>query len=236
MSKNGTGRKLKLLVADDNLDTIRLMTMLLQSAGHTVVTANSGEEALARLQRETVDMVLLDVMMPGMDGFTALKTLRQTSDAPILMLTALSERSDVQRGFELGADDYIVKPFSSKQLFARLNRLTALLPPQENSSHVNAGRFSFDLATSLLEKDGESIEVTVIEARILERLFKTPARAVLVDELFRAGWDRVPEEVDQSLDLVNIAIGRLRAKIEDDPDHPRYITSVSGVGYRFDPD
>ena len=130
MAIKPASRKLRLLIADDNPDTIRLLTLLLQQAGHTVVSAASGREALARLETEAVDMILLDIMMPDMDGFAVLETVRKTFSAPILMLTALADRSAVERGFQLGADDYIVKPFSPDQLFARLERLTSLLPAE----------------------------------------------------------------------------------------------------------
>ncbi|MBI3362368.1 MAG: response regulator [Chloroflexi bacterium] len=138
MAIKPAARKLRLLIADDNPDTIRLLTLLLQTAGHTVISAASGREALARLASETADMILLDVMMPDMDGFGVLEEVRKTSSAPILMLTALSNRAAVERGFQLGADDYVVKPFSPDQLFARLERLTSLLPPPEKSAAAPA--------------------------------------------------------------------------------------------------
>lgn len=230
-------RSLRLLVVDDDSDTLYLMVRLLESSGHVVFSATGARKALALMAQESVDMILLDVMMPDMDGFSLLEMLRRTSDAPILMLTALSDPPAIERGFQLGADDYIVKPFHPNQLLARLERLANQLPPAGlTPAPVLQGRFSLDPTTNLLRKDGRVIELTPVEARLLQRFLKAPGRVILSRDLFRAGWDRDARAEEQSQSMVQIAVNRLRVKIEFDPTRPNHLLSENGSGYKFHPD
>ncbi len=227
-----SSRKLRLLLVEDNPDTAKLMKMLLESVGHSVIPAFNGRKALDVLQSETLDMILLDVMMPEMDGFTFLETVRKSSDAPVLMLTALSDPQAVETGFLLGADDYLVKPFTPDELFSRLERLTTQLPPPRTQTpRLTAGRFSLDVLTGILKVDNRVIPLSQIETRLMQYLLGSVGSRSAPEELFRAAWGRASNPRDQSLDTVSIAINRLRDKIEEDPTRPRYLINEGAVGY-----
>ena len=227
-----SSRRLRLLLVEDNPDTTKLMKMLLESTGHTVITAFNGRKALDVLQTETVDMILLDVMMPEMDGFTFLETVRKSTDAPVLMLTALSDPHAIEEGFLLGADDYLVKPFTPDELFSRLERLTNQLPPPRTlPPRVTAGRFSLDVMTGILKVDNRTIPLSQIETRLMQHLLGSAGRRSAPEELFQAAWGRASNPRDQSVDTVSIAINRLRDKIEEDPTRPRYLINEGTVGY-----
>ena len=229
-------RKLSLLVVEDDADTSTLIKITLQAAGHRVTQAGDGQTALRLFAQDVPDVVLLDAMMPEMNGFAVLENLRQTSDVPVLMLTALADPNSIQRGFLLGADDYITKPFTPPDLLQRLENLTTKLPPPTSTSQMmTVGRFQFDLKRDVVEKDNKPVDIGKADARLLRHLMRSPNKDILYEELFQVGWRRQPLATDPVVNLVNIAIERLRDKIETDPKVPKHLLYVKGVGYKFDP-
>ena len=229
-------RKLSLLIVEDDADMSTLIKLTLQAAGHRVSQAPDGQTALRLFAEDAPDVVLLDAMMPEMNGFAVLENLRQTSDVPVLMLTALADPTSVQRGFLLGADDYITKPFTPPDLLQRLEKLTTKLPPPASTGHLmTVGRFQFDLKKGVVEKDNKPVDIGKADARLLRHLMGSPNKDVTYEELFQVGWRRQPLATDPVVNLVNIAIQRLRDKIEVDPKVPKHLLNVKGVGYKFDP-
>jgi DNA-binding response OmpR family regulator len=190
----------------------------------------------ALLERDTVDIILLDVMMPKVDGFTLLGRLRQMSDAPIVMVTALGDDQTIQRGFALGADDYLVKPFSDQQLGSRLGHLAAQMPGIESEPNIAVGRFDLNPTAHLLLVDGEPIGLAPTETAVLLRLMARPGQPASAPDLYRAGWGREPESAEQGHTLVNVVVTRLRQKIETHPGRPQHLITVAGTGYQLNPD
>lgn len=229
-------RKLSILIVEDDADTSALIKITLQSAGHRVSQSADGQTALRLFAQDMPDVILLDVMMPKMNGFAVLENLRQTSDVPVLMLTALADPNSIQRGFLLGADDYITKPFTPPDLLQRLEKLTTKLPPPTSTSQMmTVGRFQFDLKRGVVEKDNKPVDIGKADARLLRHFMGSPNTDITYEELFQVGWSREPLATDPIVNLVNIAIERLRDKIEADPQVPKHLLYVKGVGYKFDP-
>ncbi len=230
-------RLLKVLVVDDDADVVALERILLEARGHTVFTVTNGAEALAFLGRQKVDLILLDIQMPQMDGLAVLETMRRTSDALVLMVTGFPGELAIQWASMLGADDYILKPFTAEQLLSRIERLvTSALPSVPHGVQYTRGRFALDRRTALLRRDGQIITLTPLEAQLLECLFTRPDMRASSEELFAAGWVREAQTDHQMHDLLQVAMERLQAKIEDDPAHPRHLVSDDSGGFRFDPD
>jgi two-component system response regulator MtrA len=220
-----------LLVEDD--PSIREVTALaLERAGFRVTTSGDGRDGLSRAQRDTFDLILLDVMLPGLDGFEVCKEIRRASRVPILMLTARTDTIDVVVGLESGADDYVKKPFDVAELVARARALVrrAAAAPQEN--RIACGDLEVDPARVTVRRAGQDIAVTATEFRLLLELVRRPGqvftREILLDRVW--SYDYLGDSR-----LVDVAVQRLRAKIEDDPAHPRLIRTVRGVGYKLDP-
>jgi two-component system response regulator MtrA len=220
-----------LLVEDD--PSIREVTALaLERAGFRVTTSGDGRDGLSRAGRDTFDLILLDVMLPGLDGFEVCKEIRRLSRVPILMLTARTDTIDVVVGLESGADDYVKKPFEVAELVARARALVrrAAAAPQEN--RIACGDLEVDPARVTVRRGGQDIALTATEFRLLLELVRRPGqvftREILLDRVW--SYDYLGDSR-----LVDVAVQRLRAKIEDDPAHPRLIRTVRGVGYKLDP-
>jgi DNA-binding response OmpR family regulator len=220
-----------LLVEDDH--TVRaLMRMLLEDEGLTVVEASTGVQAVERFGAEHVDLVLLDVRLPGMSGFEVCRQLRRTSGVPIIMVTAQQDSHDVVTGLELGADDYVTKPFNDRELMARVR---AQLRRRQGSFGVTNESVSVgDLVVKIDEghalRSGKRIPLTRIEFRLLSHFASNPNRVWSRSQLLEHVWG-YPYDGDGR--VVDTHIARLRAKIEDDPAHPEYIETVRGLGYRM---
>lgn len=203
--------------------------MALSDAGFTVVTAADGDEAMTRFRADRPDAVLLDVMLPKRDGLEVLRSIRSLSTTPVLMVTARDDTSDVVVGLELGADDYITKPFEMSILLARLRaalRRTRRDPDQER---LRVGDVDIDVAAHRVTRDSEEIDLSPTEFRLLVELAGSPGRVFTRELLLENVWD-YPATGDTR--LVDVAIQRLRSKLEVEPSRPRLIETVRGFGYR----
>jgi len=220
-----------LLVEDD--PSIREVAALgLSRAGFQVTTAGDGREGLVRARHDPFDVVVLDVMLPSLDGFEVCRELRRQSQVPIVMLTARSDTVDVVTGLELGADDYVTKPFELPELVARVRavlRRSRASEPAEPA--IRAGDLEIDPAGFAVRKDGMALALTATEFRLLLELARHPGMVLSRDVLLARVWNY--DYLGDSR-LVDVAVQRLRAKIESDPALPRLIATVRGVGYRFE--
>jgi two-component system, OmpR family, response regulator MtrA len=221
-----------LLVEDDA--SIREVTALgLSRAGLRISTAVDGRDALASWRAGEFDAIVLDVMLPGLDGFEVCREIRKSSQVPILMLTARTDTLDVVVGLESGADDYVKKPFEVPELVARVRALLrrALAPSEE--THLTVGDLDVDPAAFVARKNGRELVLTATEFRLLVELARRPGRVFTREVLLDRVWN-YPYVGDTR--LVDVAVQRLRAKVEDDPANPRLIRTVRGAGYKLVPD
>lgn len=221
----------KILVVDDEAKIVRLVRAYLEQAGYQVVVAEDGNMALAQWRREKPDLVILDLMLPGMDGLDVARTIRKESNTPIIMLTARIEDTDRIIGLELGADDYVTKPFNPRELVARVRavlRRTAGTPPLPEI--LRAGDIVVDISGHQVTLAGQPVELTPTEFDLLVVLIQNPGRAFTRLELLERVQGYAYEGYERTIDA---HIKNLRAKLGDDPRHPRYIQTVYGVGYKF---
>lgn len=229
----------KILVVDDEQSIVDILKYNLQKEGYVPVTASDGYEGLSQFEKEQPDLVILDVMMPGMDGYQVCREIRKKSNVPIIMLTARAEEIDTVVGLEMGADEYVTKPFGMRELMARvrtaLRRYSALTKGDEaGQSPFLAGDFSLDSSKFVANKGGRRIELTQRETEILKLLMGSKGQVFPRQEILQKVWGYEP--LEQSLGderTVDVTIRRLREKIEDDPSQPRYILTKRGVGYYF---
>lgn len=219
-----------LLVEDD--PSIREVTAIgLRNAGFTVDSASDGREGLDRFEREPFDLVLLDVMLPRMDGLEVARAIRRTSTIPIVMLTARADTLDVVVGLEAGADDYVRKPFEVPELIARVRSALRRVgrAPEDDTAHLRLGPLLIDIAGRTVSRDGRDIPLTRTEFDLLVDLARHAgqvlARDTLLDRIW--GYDYLGDSR-----LVDVAVGRLRAKVETDPAAPELILTVRGAGYK----
>ncbi len=221
------------LVVDDEARMVNFMRLNLELEGMRVATAANGREALERVREDMPDVVLLDVMMPGMDGFETLRRIRQFSQVPVLMLTARDEEEDRVRGLELGADDYIGKPFSHRELVSRIKavlRRHYASPPVPQTLVKVDDRLSIDFARREVLVDGKRVNLRPTEYRLLYHLVQNAGYVQTHEMLLTKVWG--PEYREES-HYLRLYITYLRQKIEEDPANPRYILTERGVGYRF---
>ena len=224
-----------ILLVDDEDSVQKLLAYPLEREGFRVLQARDGEEALARFASEHVDLVVLDVMLPKLDGLEVCKRLRADSQVPIIMLTARDDELDKVLGLELGADDYITKPFSIREFRSRVRALLrrAALPrnggPREAEA-IEAGELRIDPARRTVELAGEPVQLTYVEFELLRTLAAEPARVFTREMLLRALWGDSAYREPRTID---VHIRHLREKLEGDPREPEYIFTVRGVGYRF---
>ncbi len=221
-----------ILVVDDEPQIVRFVRAYLEDAGYRVVTASDGQEALFVARHEKPDLVILDLMMPGMDGWDFIRRYRRERDTPVIVLTARVEETDQVLGLELGADDYVTKPFSPRALVARvravLRRVQAGLAPPDV---LRGGDVVLDREAHTVTASGREVSLTPTEFNLLEVLMITPGRAFTRAELL----DRVlGDEVYVFERTIDAHVKNLRRKIEPDPAHPRHVVTVRGVGYKFD--
>jgi two-component system, OmpR family, alkaline phosphatase synthesis response regulator PhoP len=220
-----------ILVVDDEPKIVKLARDYLEKSGFRIVTAADGTTALAQARHERPDLIVLDLNLPGMDGLDVCRALRRTSDVPIIMLTARADEADRLIGLELGADDYIVKPFSPRELVARvravLRRVRGGVQPP---GVLRAGDLEIDLDAHRATRGGELVQLTRIEFRLLATLAQnsgmTFAREQLVERLHGVAYEGYDRSIDSH-------IKNLRRKLEPDPAEPRYVLTVYGIGYRF---
>jgi len=228
--------KERVLVVDDEASIRGILDTRLSIIGYVVITACDGEEALSLFRREAPDLVILDVMMPKLDGYGVCQEIRKTSDVPIIMLTALGDVADRITGLELGADDYVIKPFSPKELEARIRsvlRRTEKVQSSLNVSNSGIVQFNFlkiDFNRRQVYKGDERIRLTGMEFSLLELLISKSGQAFSRAEILQEVWGYTPERhVDTR--VVDVHISRLRAKLEIDPSNPDLILTARGTGY-----
>jgi DNA-binding response OmpR family regulator len=221
------------LLVDDDPKIRELLRLYVEREGHRPLFAADGESALELATRAKPDVVLLDVMLPGMDGFEVTRRLRDISPVPILLLTARSAEGDRIIGLDLGADDYVVKPFSPRELMARVRALLRRHGRLQSADEplLEADGLSLDPNAVSATLDGSPLDLTPFEFRILHALMRRPNRVLTRDELIDAiHGDDDPGIYDRTID---VHLGRLRRKLGDDPSQPRFIGTVRTVGYRF---
>lgn len=223
----------KILVVDDDPTLLRFLQDFLREEKYSVIAAANGNEALRQAYREHPDLVVLDVMMPGMDGWEVTARLRELSDVPIILLTAKSSEADKLRGFGLGVDDYLTKPFSFAELNARIQAVLnrARHKPLSERNLLQIGDLEVDLDRREVRRGGQTLTLTPTEFRLLEVLARNAGKAVAETELVREVWGAYRQE---NTTTVRRYIFLLRKKIEPQPDEPRYILTVRGYGYRLE--
>ncbi|MDN5351175.1 MAG: two-component system, OmpR family, alkaline phosphatase synthesis response regulator PhoP [Clostridiales bacterium] len=234
-------QKNKILIVDDEIHILELLRYNLEDNGYEVIQAETGEEALKRIEETPVDLVILDLMLPGIDGIDVLRQIRKSdySHLPVIMLTAKNEEIDAVIGLEMGADDYIGKPFRTRELISRVK--SVLRRAQSRSEAEDSGKpgntiekegLSINLETHQIFNDGKEIFLTLKEFELLEKLMKYPGRVFTRDELLESiwGYDYVGETR-----TVDVHIRQIRKKIEKDDKNPEKVLTVRGIGYKFKP-
>jgi len=226
-----TGKRV--LVVDDDAKTVELVSLYLKRDGYRVIAAFDGNEALRLARESRPDLIVLDIMLPGIDGLEICRALRAESDVPIIMLTARTGEEDKLKGLDLGADDYIVKPFSTRELAARIRAVLRRLPEDAHlrgPEEITRGQVTMNFVTHQVTLAGRPLHLTPAEFKLLGIMFREPgrvfSRAQLVEKMFGYDYDGF----DRSIDF---HILNLRRKLEPDPSHPRYIVSIYGAGYKF---
>ena len=225
------------LVCDDEKDIVSALTIYLQAEGYRVFGAENGLQALEIVRREQIHLVLLDIMMPGLDGLHAMQRLRELSNVPVILLTAKSEDSDKILGLTVGADDYVTKPFNPIEVMARvksqLRRYLQLGGGQAASGVLHIGGIALDDDAKSVTLDGESVSLTPKEYDILRFLMQNPGKVFSPSEIYRKVWDDLPLNADNAL---AVHIRHIREKIEYNPAEPRYLKVVWGKGYKMEAD
>lgn len=229
-------QKYVIMAADDELELLDTLELFLARENMILVKAKDGREALSLFESEKPDMVLLDVMMPEVDGFSVLRKIRETSRVPAIMMTARTEDYDKILGLELGADDYVTKPYNPMEVVARvkaqLRRTYSYAEPlAEKDSVIHIFDLALNLQECSLQKNGENILLTKTEYRILELLMKSPGRVYTKQQIFDYAWEDMYVGEDSTL---MVHISNLRNKIEDEPKNPVMIKTVKGLGYKFE--
>jgi two-component system KDP operon response regulator KdpE len=220
-----------ILIVDDDANLSELLGEYLRGQGFTIYTATDGQKGLRAFYEQKPDLVILDVTMPKLDGWETLKRLREVSDTPVIMLTARDEEPNILRGFSLGADDYVTKPFSFAQLAARVKAvLTRRGAGTSTAERLEAGGLQVDLATRRVTRDGEPIPLTPTEFKLLTVLMRRAGEVVSPEELVREVWG--PQYANE-IGFVRRYVWHLRQKVEKDPENPRYIHNERGFGYCF---
>ena len=224
-----------ILVCDDEKDIVSALTIYLTTAGYQVFPAYDGTEALDLIRREDIHLVLLDIMMPKLDGIAALTRLREASNVPVILLTAKSEDTDKIQGLNLGADDYVTKPFNPVEVLARvksqLRRYVQLGGGTVRPTALRLGGIALDDRTKEVTLDGDPVSLTPREYDILHLLMGSPGTVFSPKRIYRAVWGEEPFGVENA---VVVHIRHLREKLEIDPSDPRYIQVVWGQGYKME--
>jgi len=220
----------KVLVVDDDAKTVELVRLYLNRDGYRVITAGDGHEALKLAREARPDLIVLDLMLPGIDGLEVCHVLRQESEVPIIMLTALTTDDDRLRGLDLGADDYVSKPFSPRELAARVRAVLRRLPGERGPEKIGHGALTVNFMKHEAYLAGRPLHLTPIEFKVLGTLVKEPgrvfSRAQIIDKALGHDFDGFDRTID-------VHILKLRRKLEPDPRRPSYIKTVYGAGYKL---
>lgn len=224
-----------ILICDDEKDIVSALKIYLEAEGYTIFTAYDGREALDVLRREKIHLVLMDVMMPALDGIAATAKLREESNVPVILLTAKSEDTDKVLGLNVGADDYVTKPFNPVELCARvrsqLRRYMQLGGGKADDGALTIGPISLDEKAKEIRRDGEVIALTPTEYEILRFLMRHAGEVFSPRELYRRVWNGEPYGAENT---VSVHIRHIREKLELNPAEPRWIKAVWGQGYKFE--
>jgi DNA-binding response OmpR family regulator len=221
----------RILAVEDDERIRTAVKLALEDEGWTVAEAATGEDALVHFQQEPADVVLIDIMLPGIDGFEVCRSIRRTSDVPIVMVTARADTHDVVAGLEAGADDYLTKPFAPKELSARIRALLRRARTSEVSSpHLRFGDLEIVPEEGVVRRSGRDVHLTKTEFRVLVELAQSPGRVfsreVLLERIWGYGYFGDGR-------LVDVHVRRLRTKVEADPANPRHVVTVRGLGYKL---
>jgi two-component system alkaline phosphatase synthesis response regulator PhoP len=220
----------KVLVVDDDAKTVELVKLYLNRDGYRVLTAYDGHEALHLARENHPDLIVLDLMLPGISGLDVCRILREESDVPIIMLTALTTDDDRLKGLELGADDYVTKPFSPRELAARVRAVLRRLPGERGPEKIEYGELTMDFLKHEAFLKSKPLDLTPIEFKLLGALIKEPgrvfSRAQIIDKALGHDFNGFDRTID-------VHILKLRRKLEPDPHHPRYLKTVYGAGYKL---
>jgi len=222
-----------LLLVEDDASIREIATLGLEQAGFRITATGDGRDALLHFRQGSFDLVVLDVMLPSLDGLEVCKEIRRESQAPIVMLTARSELHDVIVGLELGADDYVTKPFEMPELVARIKAVLRRSVAEPTDETIAIDDLEIDPGSFSVRRRGEEVPLTATEFRLLLELARRPKQVFTRELLLELVWNY--DYLGDSR-LVDVAVQRLRAKIEDDPKQPKLIHTVRGVGYRLNPD
>jgi len=230
MSATGTTSKEKILVVDDQPRVVRLVSEVLGAVGYRVVAATGGEAAIELVALEQPDLVLLDILLPpGIDGYETCQRIREFSNVPVIMLTAKAQENDLLRGFDVGADDYLTKPFNAKELVARVRAVLRRAQRAEEAAPIlTCGRLEIDFARRQVRVEGKIVSLTRTEYALLRQLALTPNCVLLHQDLLTQVWG---SEYRDDLDYLRAYVHYLRRKLEVDPSNPEYIVTSPGVGY-----
>jgi DNA-binding response OmpR family regulator len=223
----------KLLIIEDDSSLVKALELYFSRAGYQVSIAENGLEGLQRLYSERHNIVILDIAMPKMDGWEVCRRIRELSDVPIVILTARVQENERVRGLKLGADDYVVKPFSLKELEARVEavlRRSQATRPQKSGILFANEELVIDADRLIVTRDGKQVKLTPTELRLLLFLAENGGRVLTHRQILEKIWGA---EYADDVDYVKLFVYRLRRKIEPDPKHPKYILSERGIGYRF---
>ena len=231
---------LNILIADDEKEIIRLLKVYLDSSEYNVLEANDGTKALSILNTNPIDIAVLDIMMPGTDGYQLIKKIRERKDRyiPVIIISAKVGLSDRIYGMDIGADDYVTKPFSPSELMARVDAIYRRVTlnkefaekSKEKGNVIELGDFTLNLRSRSLTKKGKQIELTQVEFQIIEYFFNHPAVPLERTELLNHVWGSMYCGDEK---VVDVNIRRLRMKLEDDPSSPKHLTTIWGVGYKW---
>lgn len=219
-----------ILIIEDEPELVKVLRSYLEQAGFAVLTAGRGDTGLSTWEHKRPDLVILDLNLPGMDGLDVAREIRRKAETPILMVTARVEEVDQLIGLELGADDYITKPFSPRLVVARVRALLRRAGSAASNQVLTAGDLQIDLEAHTVTRSGQSIDLTPTEFNLLATLAVQPGRAFSRLQLLEASQGTAYEGYERSIDA---HVKNLRAKIESDPKNPVYVETVFGVGYRF---
>ncbi len=226
---------INILVADDDRDIVEVISIFFTQEGYNVLKAYDGKQAIDIVDKNEIHLILLDIMMPNMDGITATLKLRENKGIPIILISAKSEDSDKILGLNVGADDYITKPFNPLELIARvksnLRRYMTLGSIADEKAVIKIGGLTLDTEAKCASVDGEEVRLTATEYGILELLMRNPGRIFSIDEIYENVWNERSYGADNT---VAVHIRRIREKIEINPKEPKYLKVVWGIGYKIE--